>query len=371
MSPMIGQNNHSYDLRTVLKYAGAFMAFSIGSGFATGQEILRFFSSFGYASYGIVILSSIGFLLLGQILISTGYAHKDQQFNHFIYFCGNRLGTLYTWLIPVVLILLLSVLASGAGATFLEYYGVSHAIGSGLMSVLVLSAYLVGFEKMIRIISAVSPVVILFTLLVGTITVIRDLGNFSQIGLYEPVLSQTKASPNWILSAALYLSLNFLCGSTYFTELGAKAENRRSARMGALLGASGIVGLIAMMNTAILLNCGNTASLAIPALYLAQKISTTIGAMFSVILLLGIFSSCSTMMWMVCGRFYRDDVRKNRRFAVIVAICVFLMSLFPFARLLGVFYPLIGYLGLLFVGCVIYRKVKDSRRFNFSIRKPI
>ncbi|MEG2939940.1 MAG: hypothetical protein RR829_06895, partial [Oscillospiraceae bacterium] len=31
----------------VLSYAGAFMAFLIGSGFATGQEVLQYFASYG------------------------------------------------------------------------------------------------------------------------------------------------------------------------------------------------------------------------------------------------------------------------------------------------------------------------------------
>ena len=39
-------------IRQVAKVAGAFVAWIIGAGFATGREILSFFSSFGYYSYG-------------------------------------------------------------------------------------------------------------------------------------------------------------------------------------------------------------------------------------------------------------------------------------------------------------------------------
>lgn len=42
------------DKRQVIKFAGAFIAWVIGSGFATGQEILQFFSSYGYLSYAVV-----------------------------------------------------------------------------------------------------------------------------------------------------------------------------------------------------------------------------------------------------------------------------------------------------------------------------
>ena len=64
------------DKKAVMKYAGAFIAWVIGSGFATGQEILQFFTSYGYYSYGVVILNLVGFLFLGNMLMTTGYAHK-------------------------------------------------------------------------------------------------------------------------------------------------------------------------------------------------------------------------------------------------------------------------------------------------------
>ncbi|MEG3071425.1 MAG: hypothetical protein RQM92_11910 [Candidatus Syntrophopropionicum ammoniitolerans] len=118
---MSSRKNQKYNLPAVLKYTGAFMAWVIGAGFATGQEILQFFSSYGYAGYGVVALNLAGFLILGRIIITTGYDHQGtEKFSHFAYFCGNKLGTLYTWLIPVTLVLLMSVLTSGLPPPFLN-----------------------------------------------------------------------------------------------------------------------------------------------------------------------------------------------------------------------------------------------------------
>ena len=36
----------------VIKYAGAYIAFIIGSGFATGQEIIQFYTSYGIWGIG-------------------------------------------------------------------------------------------------------------------------------------------------------------------------------------------------------------------------------------------------------------------------------------------------------------------------------
>ena len=44
------QNNEKAVLKDVLKIGGAYAAFCIGSGFATGQEIMQFFTAFGLVS---------------------------------------------------------------------------------------------------------------------------------------------------------------------------------------------------------------------------------------------------------------------------------------------------------------------------------
>ena len=41
----------------VFKYAGAFVAFMIGSGFATGQEVMQFFTAYGIWGIGGIFIS--------------------------------------------------------------------------------------------------------------------------------------------------------------------------------------------------------------------------------------------------------------------------------------------------------------------------
>ncbi len=349
------------DPRGVLRIAGGFIAWMIGSGFATGQEILQFFSSYGYISYGIIIVNLLGFLILGRILLVTGHKHQESTFDHFSYYCGNKLGTVYSWLIPLTLFLIISVMVSAAGSTVSEYFGLNRHLGSALMAIMVVGAYLVGFEKLVKIISLIGPVIIIFALLVGTVTVLKDFGHFADIAQYKETLALSKASPNWILSAALYLSLCLFTASTYFTELGKSAASAKEAISGATLGAVVIVLVLAIMNTAIMLNANETSNLQIPTLYLASKISYVLGGMFSVILVLGMFASSSAMMWSICSRFYKENIRKNRLLAIAIGIAVFILAQFSFSELLGIFYPFVGYIGLIYIGCVIWKGIKKRQ----------
>ena len=339
-----------------IRCAGGFIAWMIGPGFATGQELLQFFCSYGYGGFGVLALTLAGFLLLGCILLGKGYDHRaEKDFSHYRFYCGNVIGKIYAFVIPVTLVMLISVLISASGATLEQYYGLNRYFGSCLMAVLILSAYLIGFEKMVKLISSIGPVIIAFVIFVGVFTVVRDADRFSALGESAEILRESQAAPHWTISALLYLSLNFLCGSTYYTELGRSAVSRRAASLGAILGTAALTVTMLVMNLSIQLRAREIAALSVPTLYLAQQISSVFGAVFSVVLVLGMFSSCSTMMWSFCSRFFREDKKKNAWFSVgAVAGCT-LLGFFPFGDLVSVVYPLIGYAGLFFIGGTLVR----------------
>jgi uncharacterized membrane protein YkvI len=356
-------NDTKARVNQTFKIAGAFIAWVIGSGFATGQEVLQFFSAYGYGSFGVAAINLIGFITLGYLLMTSGFDHKDTpRFNHFHYFCGKRAGTFYTWLITATLMLLIPVLIAGAGATLYEYYGIDHRIGSAVMAFLVLVTYLIGFERMIRIISSLGPLIIVFSLLVGTITLTRDISLWGEGAGYKNALASYQAAPHWFLSGLLYLELNFFPGSTYFVRLGSTASSGKEIRYGALLGGTILVLSIVVMSTAIVLNGDAIAGLDIPVLYLAGKISYVFGAVFSGILVLGIFSSCSVMMWSVCSRLTFGGRKWNPVWAITVAIATYAVSLLSFGKLIGTIYPMVGYIGLILIGCVLYKGIVKERK---------
>ena len=170
------------------------------------------------------------------------------------------------------------------------------------MAAAVLAAYLSGFERLIFVISKVGPAVIAFTLAVGVITAVRDWGDLSMASSQAAVLSPLRTSPHWGISSLLYLSLNFLSGGAYFTQLGVSAEREKDVTYGMIVGIVVLMAAIAIVNTAFLLNAQPMAELSIPILYLAEKISHPLGAAFSIILIVWIFASCSALRWTVCSR---------------------------------------------------------------------
>ena len=339
--------------------AGAYIAWIMGSGFATGQEIFQFFTSYGYKSYIILIINLMGFIIVGPAVLEAGQTHRDlKDFNHFEHFCGKPLGTFYSWFLPINMFGSLSVMISGAGTTLYQYFGIHHLVGAFIMAVLAFLSYAIGFERFVKIASFIGPLIIGFSLFVALITVIRNSGDISSVPAFEAELSEKRPVPFWWLSALLYISYNLWAGSKYYSALGGEAPTRKDAVCGALIGSTVIMLAVFLMNTALLTEIGNVIGLGVPTLYLAKNISYILGAVFSIFLVMGIFSTSSAMMWMVCEKFTVQGTRKGNIFSFIVAVLAFILGMFPFADLIGVIYTISGYVGFLLIGAIIYKTVR-------------
>ena len=353
------------NVKAVIRTAGAYVAWVMGSGFATGQEILQFFTSYGYRSFILLGVNLAGFLLIGPMILKAGYDHKDDPgYDHFVYFCGRKLGAFYTWFLPVSMFAGMVILISGSGAALQEYYGLNHYAGALLMAAMALAAYIAGFQRFVRAVSFIGPVMIAFCVLVGIVTVMRGYGGLAEAGRFTEVMEARQPVPWWWLSGLLYISYNLSGGSKYYTALGASAPSGRQAYQGAVIGTAALMASILLMNSAMLTCIGRSAVMDVPTLYLARQIAWPLGAVFSLILIMGIFSSCSAMLWTISEKFVRQDTKKGRIFAAGVCAAAFLLGLLPFAGLVGTVYTILGYVGLIFAGCVIYCRLKGSPAFS-------
>src|SRR5699024_5385710 len=95
------------------------------------------------------------------------------------------------------------------------------------------------------------------------------------------------------------------------------------------------------------------------------NIAPWLGYVFSVIILLGIYSTAAPMLWTVADQF----PIKSRRTYTILCLALTVVALIgalklPFAELVGFVYPSIGYFGLVFFGMLAYRQISLRLRSN-------
>ena len=88
----------------VLMPAGSYTSYNIGSAFASGNEALQFFGSFGgywpYIMIGVcILLTAVTAYMLYAASYTKGFIKVNQG-----YFCGKYIGFVYDWFISLTLI---------------------------------------------------------------------------------------------------------------------------------------------------------------------------------------------------------------------------------------------------------------------------
>ena len=342
----------------VMKFAGAFIAFIIGSGFATGQEIMQFFTSNGLYSLVSIIISLILFTYFGSTVMSCGFDYGSlKKYRPYKYFFGNKVGLFYEYFVPVLLFISVIVMISGAGATLQEYYGLNYYVGCAMMTILVLIAFLCGLDSLINIIGFIGPVIVVFSLIVGFTILVQNLDGLKNISQTIMEVNLTKAGGNCVKSGILYASYNMVSGLFFFTSLGNSADTRREAKYGAIVGSLLLMIVILVMNFALLSKINDIYKLSIPTLYFAKSISPMFGKVFSIVLLCGIFSTAAPNFWTVCDKISKEGRYNSKIIAIIISILAFFCGLFPFEKLVANVYPLTGILGILLFICIFLKQI--------------
>ena len=155
--------------KTILTVGGAFAAYCIGAGFASGQETLQYYGSWG-GSWPF-ILPVLTFVLLLLFCIGTYRTGCIKKFSDpnacYAYYCGKRLGRLIDIFCTLSIALSTLIMFAGSGATVHQYLGLPvwvGTLGMGIVSVIVVC---LGLEKVTNVLGFSGIVVIIIMAVAG------------------------------------------------------------------------------------------------------------------------------------------------------------------------------------------------------------
>lgn len=361
------QNSRLHPL-DVINFIGAFVAFCVGSGFASGQEILQFFTVYGVFSFGALAICAVLFAWLGSTLMVAGYNLKLKSTNEiFKHYCGPYLGAFFEAFVPFFLFCVFVIMIAGAGATLSEYYGMPSYAGRVMMALLSLATILLGLRRMIRVIGWIGPMIILFSLLIGVLGVLYNPDGLKAIpenfAKLDPIkLQGLKASPSWWQAGILYAAYIVLGSAPFFAGMGTEARSRKDALWGGILGGGTLILIAALLSTGMLANMELIYVKEIPTLAIADKALPALGVFFSLILLAGIYTTAAPMLWSVCNRFSVDGTPKFKIIACVATVVAYFGGGLPFGKLVGTIYPYTGYLGIFFLLCMFYHQLVKGKK---------
>lgn len=354
--------------RKVVSYAGAFIALLIGSGFATGQELMQYFASYGYLG---LIGIFITFILLTVLAIELIYAGYTQQFDNpndiYTHMAGKAGGKFFDIFAIFFLFLSFTVMVAGASATAVEHYGAAPWVGGVALAALAVLTVVFGLSRIVDIIGTIGPVIVILAIAVGLVSVIQNWGNlpFAAENLQEAldIGVMQVASNNFFLSAVSYVGFCLIWLAAFISGIGKGANSIKEGNRGMVLGAFGFSLACLVMTFAIYLSLDRVHDSQIPVLVLAGEIQPWLATVFSIVIFLGIYTTSVPLLWNVVARFTEEKTTKYRILTIALGtVGAFIGLAMDFSQLVNIVYVLNGYIGAVLMVIIIVRAIMRRTR---------
>lgn len=351
-------------VRRVITIAGSFIALLIGSGFATGQEILQYFASYGWLGMLGILIIFLMFTYVGSRFITVGYEENFENPNDiFSYYGGNILGKFFDYFSILFIYASFIVMLSGSGATVVEHYQLPDWTGSIGMMVVAVTVVILGLDRIVDIIGNIGPVIVILSIFVGLVSIFNNIGNIQEadIMMQEAVASGEviTASPNFLIAAFSYVGFCLFWLAAFLSQIGANSDNKKEAKLGGFVGSAGFSLGVLVMAIGVLLGIEGLAGSQIPALLLAEDIHPLFANVFSLTILLGIFTTSVPLLWTVSSRFAEEKTSKFNTITITLGVLgIFIAMFVNFDILVNYVYVFSGYVGFALILIMLWQDIR-------------
>ena len=365
------------DWKRVLILAGAVVAFTIGSGFATGQEIVQYYTAYGAQNILVLAVFVIAFLYYNFNFAKAGAEERFEKANDiYKYYCGKYLGTFYDYYSTLFCYMSLWVMVGGAGKTLNEAYGLPVWIGAVILIILTVITVIGGLNSLVDAIGIVGPAIVVLCIAIGLITFVRDAGNVSagleviKTGAYKGAASGEtikNAGANWLISGLSYAGFVLLWFASFTSALAMK-NKKKDLQQGIIWGTIALAIAIVVVSFGQIANI-NTGSdglyvwnAGIPNLILANSIVPIFSKIFAIVVFAGIYTTAVPLLYHPSSRFAKEGTPAFKMLTVVLAMVGLLVGLFlDFRVLVNIIYVLNGYVGAVLILFMLWKNFKDLK----------
>ncbi len=331
------------------KMALALVGLTVGAGFASGQEVIQYFLSFGY--WGIVGAAVAGVTIavfsawiyqLGSYYLAEDHSAVFRSVSRPWVARYMDITTMFT------LFCIGFVMVAGAGSNMEQQFGFPTWVGSAIMVVLLLLSGLLDIDKLTNVISFITPLLIICLLGAFVITVMNMPDNLSSINeLAQQNQHASGTFGNWLVTALNYATLVLIMDASMMLVFAGSHLNPAQAGKGGLLGGIMFAVLLMILVFVLFFNMEHVMDADLPLLKVFDSMHPTVGTVVSVVIYLMIYNTAVGLFYALGRRLSHDKPAKFRPYYFIVVLIGFALSFIGFADLVGWVYPVLGYLGLI------------------------
>lgn len=343
------------ETRNIFKISGIYLTAIIGAGFASGQEIIQFFTKYGRGGFYGIILSGLLFAISGFMVLDRVYTDSIEGFEELIFpLTGPVIGGIIETIAVLFLFSVYSVMIAGMGKTFSDLTRIPFLCSVFLASFISMVIIVVGVEGVARLSSLLAPILLIGILGAGIFVIIfsnKETLNqlkikFTKFTVIKEIFC--KGTNNWFVSALLYVSYNNILSTSVLSNLLPYLKTKRTAVMGGFLGGSLLCLSALILNIALTpysLKFGEFVG-EFPLIDIIGWHSNWLKSAYYVILIFAMLTSAVASGHSVICRISKRLSIKERTATILVCTAAIPLSNLGFSGLISHIYPLFGYTGL-------------------------
>jgi uncharacterized membrane protein YkvI len=340
-----------------VKIAALFTAVILGAGFASGQELLRYFASYGKMGAAGLMLAGVVFALAGwatlDICRANGITGYSGLMRHLL---GDKFAVIFEWLVAAFLLVLLSAMLAAAGAAAEESLKLPYHAGVLTMGVLCLTVLLAGLQFLVNVNTVLAPLMVIAGVILGLYTFFnRAVPAAAMYGGTEGL--------SWMMAAVIYASYNMVTGVPVLASAATLVTGKRDARSGGLLGGAAMTLLGICMTLPLIVYYKDISSLEIPFMIIAWRFGGFFSGLYVFLLVSAIFTTAVSNAYALtdwwCSRVKATPPRV--RVGVIVCLLGIAGAQIGFSNIVGYVYPAFGLLGVFQISVVLLSWVGRKR----------
>ena len=358
------ENSKKMGVALAVNTTGAILAYLIGAGFASGQEIMQYFSNWGSIA-GVFEIGIIFIVFLTMTYISVGYIGRTREASNvnelYEVIGGKYIGKLLSFFVWAYNLGCYFFMISGFGNTLNQQFGLPVAAGIAIAVVISVGTALLGLRKMVDIIGKIGPVVVGFSLILGIVSAFRTFPHLAEgVALMQSgAVEVNRAGHSILLSGISYTGTCILLPMAYVAHLGHDLrdfryqDTKRIFTAGTVL-YTGCCIILALNYIGMIEEC---ATAAIPNLVLANQFVSGMAIVFSIVIMLSIYSTMCPILWTCASTIWSDEKSvPYRLFIVICGVAVYFITLFvPYETLINYIMTYFGYAGAISGAITIVR----------------
>jgi len=333
---------------TGLQIAAVYASVFLGAGFASGQELLRYFVGFGPMGIWGLILAGAVFSLVGWAVLSICRREGLETYSQFmLHLFGKRLGTVMEWMVAAFMFSLFVAMLAGAGATARQAFNLPFTLGAGLVGVVVYIILRFDLEGMVRINVILAPFMILGGIIIGL---------FAAIMSAAPAfaLSGSGMMLGWVLSAMVYASYNLVTGVPVLTATAPLVTKKRDPFIGGVVGGGAITLLGLCMALPLFLHYSQVVSFEIPMLLIAIRYGMLFSLLYLGVLVAALVTTAACNGFAVVQWLHTHIGQTKRRAAALICIVGVVVAHVGFSNIVMYVYPVFGLLGLFKIIVILF-----------------